>query len=276
MSRDPATTPHPALEVQGLTVSYRGTLALEGVDLSVEPGERIGVIGPNGAGKSTLLRAVVGLVRASDGRVRIGGQPAPRARRDVAYLPQRQQVDWDHPAQVRDVVAMGRYPRRGPVGLLTGEDREMISQALERVGLHELARRRVRDLSGGQQQRMMLARVLAQQAKVLLLDEPYAALDAASSHIMDRQLSAAAAGGAAVVVVNHDLSGLAGRYDRILVLGGAAIACGPPARVLTREVLDRAYGLGAVPLADPRLGDARLADTPAPDHGVGDVREESA
>lgn len=255
-----AATACPVLEVQELTVQYRRVTALHGVDLSVEPGERVGIIGPNGAGKSTLLRAVVGLVRASHGHVRIDGRATARARREVGYLPQRQDVDWDHPAQVRDVVAMGRYPHRGAIGRLTADDHGEIAQALDRVGLRDLARRRIRDLSGGQQQRMALGRVLAQQARVLLLDEPYAGLDEASIYIMDRQLAAEAADGAAVVVVNHGLSDLAGRYDRILVLAGSVIAFGPPDHVLTREVLDRAYGLGAVPFVSRRLEDAPLAE----------------
>lgn len=239
------------LQVRGLAARYRDRPALEGIDLDVDPGERIGVIGPNGAGKSTLLKCVVGLVRPTRGRIEVEGRPAARARGRVAYLPQRAQIDWEHPARARDVVAMGRYPHRGPVGRLRREDHEAVDAALARVGLSDLARVRIAELSGGQQQRTFLARALAQQATVLLLDEPYAGLDAATTGIIDRELGRAAAGGTAVLVVNHDLAGLHARYERLVVLNRRVVAEGAPADVLRPEVLDAAYGRGAVVLADP-------------------------
>ncbi len=272
-SRRAEATPAPdgagvRLDVAGLHAGYRDRVALEGVDLRVAAGERVGVIGPNGAGKSTLLKCVVGLVRPTRGVVQVEGQPAARRRGRVAYLPQRAQIDWDHPAQVRDVVAMGRYPHRGPVGRLRREDHEAIADALERVDLAGLARVRIAELSGGQQQRTFLARALAQQASVLLLDEPYAGLDAATARVIDRELATVALAGAAVVVVNHDLAGLHRRYDRLAVLSRRLIAAGPPGEVLRGDVLDDAYGRGAVVLAgpdavpDPR--DARSGDPQGP------------
>ena len=240
----------PRLWVRDVRASYRDRLALDGVDLEVAAGERVGIIGPNGAGKSTLLKCVVGLVRPRAGSIEIEGRPVARARGRVAYLPQRAQIDWEHPAQVRDVVAMGRYPHRGPIGRLTRRDHVAVASALERVGLAGLARARIAELSGGQQQRTFLARALAQGATVLLLDEPYAGLDAATTAIIDRELATAAQAGAAVVVVNHDLAGLHRRYERLLVLSRGVVADGPPAQVLTAEVLDAAYGQGAVLLAD--------------------------
>ena len=197
-----------ALEVRGLTVGYRRRLAVADADLSVAAGDRVGVIGPNGAGKTTLLQAIVGAVRAQAGEVHIDGRPARLARRLVGYLPQRAEVDWQHPAQVRDVVAMGRYPHRGPIGRLRADDRAAIADALARVELTDLAERRVAELSGGQRQRTGLARVLAQQAPVLLLDEPYAGLDAATTTIIERTLRDAADAGTAVLVVDHDLGRL--------------------------------------------------------------------
>jgi manganese transport system ATP-binding protein len=241
----------PRLTVRGVTARYRDRSALDDVDLRVDPGEQLGVIGPNGAGKSTLLKCIVGLVRPVRGRVEVDGRPAARARGRVAYLPQRAQIDWEHPAQVRDVVAMGRYPHRGPVGRLRRGDHEAVEAALDRVGMADLARVRIAELSGGQQQRTFLARAFAQQATVLLLDEPYAGLDAATTGIIDRELTRAAASGAAVVVVNHDLAGLKVRYDRLVVLRRRVIADGAPGEVLRPEVLDAAYGRGAVVLADP-------------------------
>jgi ABC-type Mn2+/Zn2+ transport system ATPase subunit len=249
---DPAGAAEAArLVVRGLSARYRDRPALDDVDLTAGPGEQLGVIGPNGAGKSTLLKCIVGLVRPVRGHVEVEGRAAARARGRVAYLPQRAQIDWEHPAQVRDVVAMGRYPHRGPVGRLRRSDHEAVEAALDRVGMTDLARVRIAELSGGQQQRTFLARAFAQQATVLLLDEPYAGLDAATTRIIDRELTRAAAGGAAVVVVNHDLAGLHVRYDRLVVLRRRVVADGAPAEVLRPEVLDAAYGRGAVVLADP-------------------------
>jgi manganese/zinc/iron transport system ATP- binding protein len=245
------TTPTALLAAHGVSVAYRDRVALQDVDLEAGRGERVGIIGPNGAGKSTLLKAVVGLVRMRAGRVLVDGRPAGRVRGRVAYLPQRQQIDWEHPAQVRDVVAMGRYPHRGALGRLRRADREVVQQALHRVGLESLARVRIAELSGGQQQRTFLARAFAQEADLLLLDEPYAGLDAATAALIDRELAAAAAAGTGVVVVNHDLAGLHRRYERLVVLNRRVIAQGAPVRVLRAEVLDAAYGHGAVLLAEP-------------------------
>ena len=261
---DSATTSTdvPRLRIRDLHAGYRDRTALTGVDLDVRAGERVGIVGPNGAGKSTLLTCVVGLVRARRGHIEVEGRPAARARGRVAYLPQRAQIDWEHPAQVRDVVAMGRYPHRGAIGRLRRDDHAAIEAALARVGLAELAKVRIAELSGGQQQRTFLARAFAQSAAVLLLDEPYAGLDAATTAIIDRELASAAATGTGVVVVNHDLAGLARRYDRLLVLNRATVAEGPPATVLRREVLDAAYGRGAVVLADGPGGSATAQDPP--------------
>ena len=241
-----------ALRVTGLHARYRDRVALDGVDLELRAGQRLGVIGPNGAGKSTLLKAVVGLVRPERGTIEVEGRPAHRRRGRVAYLAQRAPVDLEHPAQVRDVVAMGRYPTRGPIGRLRRDDHEQVHAAIERVGLLEHARTRIGELSGGQQQRALLARALAQQAPVLLLDEPYAGLDAVTCDVIDRELARAAADGAAVMVVNHDLVGLRERYERLLVLARHVVAEGPASRVLTRQVLSRAYGPGLL-LATTRM-----------------------
>jgi ABC-type Mn2+/Zn2+ transport system ATPase subunit len=243
-----------ALRLTDVVVAYRDRLALDGVSVTVDHGERVGVIGPNGAGKSSLAKAVVGLVRPRRGSIEIEGGTGRRARGRVAYLPQRHQVDLEHPAQVRDVVGMGRYPIRGPVGPLRADDRARIGAALERVGLADLARTRIGELSGGQQQRVFLARAFAQEASVLLLDEPYAGLDAVTCDVIDRELERAARDGAAVLVVNHDLVGLAQRYDRLLVLHRHVVADGAPAEVLTGPVLTAAYGPGIFLGVDPGGG----------------------
>lgn len=232
-----------ALEVRGLVVSYGGHVALDGLDLEVQPGERIGVVGPNGAGKSTLLAAALGLCRPDRGQVLLFGQPLGRDRRGIAYLPQRSGADLDHPIRVRELVALGRYPHRGPVGRLRAEDRDAIEEAIDRVGLRGQQTRRLSALSGGQQQRAYLARVLAQRAQVLLLDEPHAGIDAVTSSLLDTCLTEVAQAGAAVVVVNHDLTGLTQRYDRVLVLNRTAVTlCGPQDPLLAKH-LRSAYGV---------------------------------
>ena len=236
----------PALEVAGLTVTYGRRVAVRDVDLQIAPGERLGIIGPNGAGKSSVLKAAVGLVSPRTGSVRIKGAPAARRRHMAAYLPQRQQIDWDYPAQVRDIVAMGRYPHAGATGRLRTLDRQQIDDAMNRVGIASLARVRISELSGGQQQRVFLARAFAQQAGVLLLDEPYVGVDAVTSDLLDTWLAEAASDGMAVVVVDHDLAGVRRRYDRVALLNGELVACGQPAAVLEPAHLQAAYGQGAV------------------------------
>ncbi len=265
----PAATPlapvTPArLEVRGLTVGYRRRLAVDRVDLVAEPGERLGIIGPNGAGKTSLVQAIVGTARTRSGQVLVGGQPARHVRGHIGYLPQRAEVDWQHPAQVRDVVAMGRYPHRGPLGRLRSEDRAAIADALERVELTGLAERRIGELSGGQRQRTALARVLAQEAPVLLLDEPYAGLDATTTTVIERTLRDAATAGATVVVVDHDLGRLRDRYDRLLALDGRVVAAGTVDAVLTRQVLATTYGLADV------LADLAAADPDGDRHPTGE------
>lgn len=230
------------LEVRGLTVTYRRTPVLEGVDLDAPRGLVTGVVGPNGAGKSTLLKGVLGLVRADAGRVTVDGGPLGPARRRIAYLPQRSAVDWDYPAQVREVVAMGRYPHIGPLGRMRSRDRELVAGALDRVGLADYRTRQIGELSGGQQQRVFLARALAQEASLLLLDEPFAGVDTPTVNLLVTVLRELAADGAGVVVVNHDLSSLDRLTDRLVLLNRTVAAAGTTAEVLTPEGLALVYG----------------------------------
>jgi manganese/zinc/iron transport system ATP- binding protein len=223
------------VEVTDLTVSYGDAPVLRGATVRFEPGTVTGIIGPNGAGKSSLLKAIVGLVPVEAGRVRIGGRPVALARRRVAYLPQRAVIDWDYPAQVAEVVAMGAYPRRGRAA------RSIATAALERVQLADVAGRQIGELSGGQQQRVLFARALAQQARILLLDEPFVGVDALTEQLLRCQIRRLAEEGATVVVVNHDLATVAELFDRVAVLAGRIIACGPTAEVFTGDVLARAY-----------------------------------
>lgn len=234
-----------ALRIEHLTVRYGDVLALDAVDLAVSPGQACGLIGVNGSGKSTLFKAAVGLVRPVRGSVRVLGGTADDARRAglVAYVPQADDLDRDFPVAVADVVLMGRYHRMGPLRRPSAADHEAVAQALDRVGLADLAGRQVGRLSGGQRQRVLLARALAQEARLLLLDEPFTGVDAASEAAVTAVLRDLVAAGAALVVSTHDLSMLPALCDRSVLLHRRVLAQGPTAQVLTPENLARTFGL---------------------------------
>lgn len=239
------------LSVRDLTVTYGNRPAIHGVEFDAPSGAVTGVIGPNGAGKSTILKAVMGLLRPDTGTITIDGRPLEEVRRNVSYLPQRLALDWDYPAQVREVVAMGRYPHRRFWHRPTTADRVAVSDALERVGLTELATRQIGELSGGQQQRMLLARALAQQASTLLLDEPFVGIDAATVALLTRLLIDLGTEGACVVVVNHDLATTSTMCDHTVLVNQRVIAEGPIDTVLTSDWLDQTYATGFIDLGSP-------------------------
>lgn len=234
-----------ALRIAGLTVRYGDVLALDGVDLTVEPGEACGLVGVNGSGKSTLFKAAVGLVRPVAGDVSVLGGPADRARRAgvVAYVPQADDLDRDFPVSVEDVVLMGRYHRMGPLRRPAAADRAAVAQALARVGLDDLAGRQVGRLSGGQRQRVLLARALAQEARLLLLDEPFTGVDAVSEAAVTAVLRDVVAQGCSLVVSTHDLSMLPALCARSVLLHRRVLAHGPTAEVITPENLALTFGL---------------------------------
>ena len=232
----------PALEVRGLTVSYGARPVLWDVDVAFPDRALSAVVGPNGAGKSTLLRAALGLVPAEAGSVRIAGIPARAALDRVAYVPQREAVDWDFPITVREVVEMGRYRATGWIRRVRGRDRVVAAEALERVGMAAFAGEQIGRLSGGQRQRVFLARALAQEAPLLVMDEPFAGVDARTEAALLDLLSELRDEGRAAVVVHHDLGTVRAAFDFALLLNVRAVAAGPPAEVLERDVLRRAYG----------------------------------
>ena len=202
------------------------------------------IVGPNGAGKSTLLRAALGLVPAEAGEVRIGGRPARAALPEVAYVPQREAVDWDFPITVREVVEMGRYRATGWLRRVRGADRGLAADALERVGMTAYAGEQVGRLSGGQRQRVFLARALAQRAPLLVMDEPLAGVDARTEAVLlDLLRELRDERGVAAVVVHHDLATVRAAFDFALVLNVRPVASGPPTEALEPEVLRRAYGV---------------------------------
>lgn len=253
-------TPGPAaLELRRLTVSYTARPVLWDVDATFPAGAMSAIVGPNGSGKSTLLRAAMGLVPADAGQATILGHPARAAMRRVAYVPQREAVDWDFPITVREVVEMGRYPSLGWIRRPRRHDREIVAECLARVGMSAFADRQIGALSGGQRQRVFVARALAQQADVLVLDEPFAGIDARTesallrlfADLRDRE-------GRSLIVVHHDLQTVRAAFDWVLLLNVRAIACGPAHAVMTPENLHRAYGAPEPdgPAAAPAAGAA--------------------
>ena len=234
-----------ALHIAGLTVRYGDVLALDGVDHAGAPGEAWGRVGVNGSGKSTLFKAAVGLVRPVAGTVSVLGGPAERARRTglVAYVPQADDLDRDFPVSVGDVVLTGRYHLMGPLRRPSPRDRDVVGRALERVGLADLAGRQVGRLSGGQRQRVLLARALAQEARLLLLDEPFTGVDAGSEAAVTAVLRDLVAEGCSLVVSTHDLSMLPALCARSVLLHRRVLAHGPTAEVITPENLALTFGL---------------------------------
>ena len=231
----------PLLEFHDVTVAYGRRPVLWNVDLAIEEPCLFGVIGPNGAGKSTLLKAALGLVPVVGGTVRFEGRPLAAVRRRVGYVPQRETVDWDFPVSVMDVVLMGTYAELGWFRRPGPRQRARARESLDRVGLADVADRQIGRLSGGQQQRVFLARALAQDARIYLLDEPLAGVDARSQEQIFSVLAALRAEGRLVVVVHHDLRTAAEWFDRVALVDMRLVAAGPTATVLTPENLRRTY-----------------------------------
>jgi manganese/zinc/iron transport system ATP- binding protein len=232
-----------ALEVRSLTVSYRSAPVLWEVDASFPTGRLCAIVGPNGAGKSTLLKAALGLVPVDAGRVLIDGVEGRAALDRVAYVPQRESVDWDFPITVGEVVAMGRYRATGWFRRVGKADRAIAAGCLERVGMAAYGRRQIGQLSGGQRQRVFLARALAQQAPVLVMDEPFAGIDARTQADLLALLGGIRDDGGSVIVVHHDMAQVRAAFDWTLLLNVRTLGCGPTAEVLTSAAVRSAYGV---------------------------------
>jgi ABC-type Mn2+/Zn2+ transport system ATPase subunit len=232
---------HHELVIDSLTVSYRRVLALDNVSLATSCGNRVALIGPNGAGKSTLLKAIAGLVPRSAGTVRWRGTTVRKWSREFAYLPQREEVDWSFPITVRGLVEMGRYPQTGWWRKFTAEDDAAVNRALESLALTSLQNRQIRELSGGQQQRTFLARAIAQDAHVLLLDEPFTGLDRNASHLLGDLLAKLAHEGRLVIASHHDLNTAPLLFDEALVLSTRTLAFGPVKDILTESLIDQTF-----------------------------------
>lgn len=230
------------LSIHDMTVAYHRKPVLWDIDLDIPEGQLVGIIGPNGAGKSTLIKAVLDLVPRASGRVMIYGKPYKKQRHLVAYVPQRESVDWDFPVSALDVVAMGLYGKLGWLKPVGKKEKELAREALERVGMLEYAERQISQLSGGQQQRVFLARALVQDATIYFMDEPFAGVDAATEKAIVTLLSALRSAGKTVLVVHHDLQTISEYFDFLLMLNMRVVAAGPTAEVFTEENLRKTYG----------------------------------
>lgn len=230
------------LEIHDLTVAYQRKPVLYGVDVVVPAGVTVGILGPNGAGKSTLIKAVMGLLPLSGGWVKLFGDTRKSGLRRVGYVPQRESVDWDFPITVGEVVMMGRYGRLGLFRWPGKHDREVVASCLKKVGMEEYAGRQIGELSGGQQQRVFLARALAQESDLYLLDEPFTGVDAATEAAIIGLLRELRSRGKTVLVVHHDLSTARDYFDYLMLLNMRLIAFGPSEAVFTMPLLQKTYG----------------------------------
>ncbi len=228
--------------IRGLTVSYDQKPAVFSVDATFEAGKMSAIIGPNGAGKSTLLKAALGILKPLSGQITIFGLPMRDAMHRIAYVPQRASVDWDFPVRVIDVVLMGLYSKVGLLGRLTSADRRQALDCLKRVGMADFATRQIGQLSGGQQQRVFLARALAQNADLYLMDEPFAGVDAATEKAIIGVLKSLKSEGRTVVSVHHDLATVPDYFDNVLMLNVRKVSEGPVETAFTDAALKATYG----------------------------------
>jgi ABC-type Mn2+/Zn2+ transport system ATPase subunit len=233
------TTHH--LEIKDLTVAYHRVPAVHHVSLDLHCGHCIALLGPNGAGKTTFFKALVGLVPKETGEVIFGGHGKVGADRDIAYLPQRSVIDWDFPITVRGMVEMGRYMRIGNWGHFGNADAAGVDFALHTMDLADLAERQISELSGGQQQRAFLARSLAQEAHVFLLDEPFTGLDKTAQDLLGQAIRKLAAAGNLVIASHHDLKSVPELFDQVIFLNGELIAFGGVREVFNEENIVHTY-----------------------------------
>ena len=237
------------LSVYDLTVAYHRKPVIWDLTFDLPPGQLIGVVGPNGAGKSTLLKAVMNLVPRASGRVQVYGDSYANNRHRVGYVPQREGVDWQFPVSALDVVTMGLYDEIGWCFPVRQKHRDQALDALEKVGIAELAKRQISQLSGGQQQRTFLARALVQDADLYLMDEPFAAVDAATELAIVEILRELKARQKTAVVIHHDLQSVPQYFDYVVLLNMRIVAHGPVEETFTEENLQKTYG-GRLTLLD--------------------------
>lgn len=232
----------PIIEVHNLTVIYNRKPALWNVDCDLPEGQVIGVMGPNGSGKSSLLKSIMGIVEPTSGYAKIFDKEIDEVRKRISYVPQRQDIDWDFPASVWDVVTMGRYAVKGLFKRMDAKDKEIIEQSLEQVNMLSYSKRQISQLSGGQQQRVFLARALAQQGDVYLMDEPFAGVDISTEQLIISLLKKMKEDGKTLVIVHHDLHTAHNYFDWLVLLNTRLVASGPLDKVFNNKILTETYG----------------------------------
>jgi manganese/zinc/iron transport system ATP- binding protein len=247
------------LSIYDLTVAYHRKPVIWDVGFDVPPGKLVGIIGPNGAGKSTLIKAVMDLVPRASGRILVFGESYRKNRHRVGYVPQRESVDWDFPVDALDVVTMGLYSMIGWCAPVRKKHRRRALEALDRVGIAELAHRQISQLSGGQQQRTFLARAIVQDADLYLMDEPFAAVDAATERAIVQILHEMKRSGKTALVIHHDLQTVREYFDYVVLLNMRVVAHGPVDEVFTPENLHKTYG-GRLTLLDAAAEAMRRRD----------------
>jgi manganese/zinc/iron transport system ATP- binding protein len=235
----------PALCVKQLTVNYDKVPVLWDIHFSIPCGNIVGVIGPNGAGKSTLLKAILHMIDPLSGKVEFFGQTFKRARKRIAYVPQRSSIDWDFPITVIEVVMMGLYAKLGLFSWCGSKEKQSAMDALEMVGMASFADRQISQLSGGQQQRVFLARALLQDADLYFMDEPFAGVDMATEQSIMQLLRKLKAEGKTLFIVHHDLNTVRSYFDWVIMLNTSLVAYGPVSEVCTEEALGKTYGKGS-------------------------------
>lgn len=230
-----------SISIKGLSVSYDRKLVLTNIYLDLEPGKVYGVIGPNGAGKSTLFKAILGLIDLNSGKILIQGETIKKKRKSVVYVPQRDEVDWQFPATVMDIVLMGRYPLKKMFDRMNAQDRNVAMKALKDVGIEHLKNQQIGELSGGQQQRVFIARALCQGADIFLLDEPFVGVDITTEEKIISILKKLANQGKTLLVVHHDLSSVEEYFEKVILLNQRLIAFGDTKTTFTQENIAKAY-----------------------------------
>ena len=230
------------IQVEGLSVSYGNKRILSNVFLEVEAGHIYGLIGPNGAGKSTLFKSILGLIEVHAGQIRVFGGDVNDYRPQLSYVPQKDEIDWDFPATVKDIVLMGRYPHKRLLQSLNKDDHRIAREAMEELGIFDLADRQIGQLSGGQQQRVFIARALCQQADLLFFDEPFVGVDMATESKIIAIMKRLAGEGKTLLVVHHDLTTVPQYFSKVILINQRLIAAGDTAEAFTQENIAMCYG----------------------------------
>jgi manganese/iron transport system ATP-binding protein len=253
------------LDAEAISVGYNGVPVLRDISFQIAHGARVAVVGPNGAGKSTLFKALVGILPLRSGKIFIHNMPLGHHMDCVSYIPQREEVDWKFPVTVRDVVLMGRYGRLKWLERPAAADKEIVNKSLEQMGMFDMADRPIDDLSGGQQQRVFLARALAQEPHIFLMDEPFTGVDAVTQETTLALLDHLREKHVTVLISTHDLNLAASRFDSVMLLNKRMIAIGEPSHVFSAEHLSQAFGSQLLKLPD---GSMLVDDCCPPDDDI--------